>query len=295
LKIKDYKQFSIFNLHSSILMKPNRVSDLISEVISKSGIKRGMRRAEAVILWPHVVGPEVSKFSQAKSLQDGILYVEVPDSETSMHLMIQRQKFLDIYRSKFKVLEIQDIRFRVGRPKVVEDNRKTKAIPIHVDPRALAQLTKPLSDLPETIAQPTMQTARSLLAYRERKLAEGWQACTLCGAISENSLCEACTRYKEEPKVIKSAETLMQNPSHITPFLSDEERTVAIDLAKEKLKDKMAELLPFVLSDPRYKPELEQCSRIYVALQKGKALSNISDEDLDILDGKVARALGRWK
>ena len=277
------------------MAKPARVSDLISEVISKSGIKRGMRRAEAVILWPHVVGPEVSKFSQAKSLQDGILYVEVPDSETSMHLMIQRQKFLDIYRSKFKVPEIQDIRFRVGRPDIQEKRKPNKMTAIQVDPRALAQLTKPLSDLPERIAQPTMQTARAMLAYRERKLAEGWQACVLCGAISENSLCDACTRYKDEPKVIKASEAFMHDPGHATELLSDEERMVAIDMAKEKLKDSMAELLPFVLSEPRYKSELERCSRVYVALHKGKTLADITEDDLDILEGRIARALGRWK
>jgi hypothetical protein len=276
------------------MSKPNHVSDLISEVISKSGIKRGMRRAEAVILWPHVVGPEVSKFSQAKSLQDGILYVEVPDSETSMHLMIQRQKFLDIYRSKFKVVEIQDIRFRVGRPEVVP-NKPNKAIPIHVDPKALAQLTKPLSELPESIAKPTMQTARAMLAYRERKLAEGWQACTLCGAISEQNLCDACTRYQQDPKVLKASDEFTHDPHCDTPLLSQEERIVAIHIAKETLKDKMAELLPFVLADPTYKPELERCSRVYIALQKGKSLAEITDEDLDSLDGKVARALGRWR
>ncbi len=277
------------------MSKPARVSDLISEVISKSGIKRGMRRAETVILWPHVVGPEVSKFSQAKSLQDGILYVEVQDSETSMHLMIQRQKFLDIYHSKFKIKEIQDIRFRVGRPEVLEVHKTNKSTPIHVDPRALAQLTKPLTHLPESISKPTMQTARALLAYRERKLAKGWQACTLCGAISEKSLCDACTRYKEDPKVIKASENLMREPTHRAPFLSDEEHMVAIDLAKEKLKERMSELLPFVLSEPSYKPELERCSRVYVALLKGKSLAALLESDLDILDGRIARALGRWK
>ena len=277
------------------MAKPTRVSDLISEVISKGGFKRGMRRAESVLMWPLVVGPEVAKFTQAKNLQDGILYVEVSDSETSMHLMIQRQKFLDIYRTKFKIKDIQDIRFRVGKVEEKGKRKKEKETVIHVDPKALAQLTKSLSDLPEKLVQPTMQSARALLAYRERKLADGWQACTLCSAISEQTLCDACRRYMTEVKVIQASQILMLEPIQDTPFLSDEERIVAIYLAKEKLKDKIAELLPFVLSDARYKPELEQTSRCFVALQKGKALINVSDDDLDILDGRIARALGRWK
>ncbi len=275
--------------------KPARVSDILADVFSKSGIKRGMRRAEAVLLWRHVVGPDVAKFSTAKSLQDGILYVEVPDSETSMHLTLQRQKFLDVYKVKFKVQDIYDIRFRVGRIEDKGERKKTAATVIHVDPKALAQLTKSLAELPEHLAQPTMQAARSMLAYRERKLAEGWQACKLCGALSEQDTCEACERYKTEPKVIRANELMMEKPLESTPLLSNEERTVAIHLAQENLKETMAELLPFVLADARYKTELEKVSRAYLALRLSKPLVALTDDDLDLLDGRVARALGRWK
>lgn len=275
--------------------KPTRVSDILADVFSKSGIKRGMRRAEAVLLWRHVVGPDVAKFSTAKSLQDGILYVEVPDSETSMHLTLQRQKFLDVYKVKFKVQDIYDIRFRVGRVEGKEEKQKSKETVIHVDPKALAQLTKSLTELPEALAQPTMQAARSMLAYRERKLAEGWQACKLCGALSEKEFCDACERYKTEPIVVKASELMIEKPLEATPFLSNEERAVAIYLAQEKLKETMAELLPFVLADARYKAELERSSRAYLSLKLAKPLEALTDDDLDLLDGRVARALGRWR
>lgn len=276
-------------------IQATRVSDLLADVFSKSGIKRGMRRAEAVLMWRHVVGPDVAKFSEAKTLQDGILYVEVPDSETSMHLTLQRQKFLDVYKVKFKVQDIYDIRFRVGRLEDKNERKKAPETVIHVDPKALANLTKSLTELPEQLAQPTMQAARSMLAYRERRLAEGWQACKLCGALSERDICDACERYKKEPKVIRASELMMENPLEPTPLLSFEERVVAIHLAKENLKETMAELLPFVLADARYKVELEKASRAYLALTLNKNPNNLTDDDLDLLDGRVARALGRWK
>lgn len=276
-------------------IQATRVSDILADVFSKSGIKRGMKRAEAVLMWRHVVGPDVAKFSTAKTLQDGILYVEVPDSETSMHLTLQRQKFLDVYKVKFKVQDIYDIRFRVGRIESNTEKQKPKETVIHVDPKALAQLTRSLSNLPETLAQPTMQAARSMLAHRERKLAEGWQACKLCGALSEKDICDACERYKTETKVIRASESMMERPLEETPFLSSEERAVAIYLAQEKLKERIAEMLPFVLADPKYKIELEKTSRAYLSLRLGKPLEALTENDLDLLDGRVARALGRWK
>jgi Dna[CI] antecedent, DciA len=276
-------------------LQATRVSDILADVFSKSGIKRGMRRAEAVLLWRHVVGPDVAKFSTAKSLQDGILYVEVPDSETSMHLSLQRQKFLDVYKVKFKVQDIYDIRFRVGRMEDKAEKKKPKETVIHVDPKALAQLTRSLSELPENLAQPTMQAARAMLAHRERRLAEGWQACKLCSALSENDMCDACNRYMIETQVIRTSELLMVNPLEATPLLSFDERIVAVYLAKEKLKEKMGEMLPFVLADAKYKVELERASRAYLGLELSKAPEQLTDNDLDLLDGRIARALGRWR
>ena len=46
----------------------NHVSDVLAEVFKRGGMKRAVRRAEAVLLWRQVVGPEVAKFTEAKSL-----------------------------------------------------------------------------------------------------------------------------------------------------------------------------------------------------------------------------------
>ena len=57
---------------------------------------------------------DVARFSEAKALQDGTLYVEVPDSETAMHLSMQRQRFLDVYRGRFSVREVREIAIDVA-------------------------------------------------------------------------------------------------------------------------------------------------------------------------------------
>ena len=79
---------------------PN-VADLLAEAFKRGGLRRGVKRAEAVLLWPQVVGAALAKFTEAKSLQDGVLYVEVADSETAMHLSFQRAKFVNVYAAKF--------------------------------------------------------------------------------------------------------------------------------------------------------------------------------------------------
>jgi len=276
-------------------MSGNHVSDVLAEVFKRGGMKRAVRRAEAVLLWRQVVGPEVAKFTEAKSLQDGVLYVEVTDSETSMHLMLQRQRFLDVYRGKFQVKDVREIRFRVGRPKQDAPKKKVPP-PAKVDSAELAEFAKSLGDLPEQISGPTMGAAKAMLGYRERKKAEGWEPCDLCGALTDTvEMCITCRRYSEDGLVIKASQRLAVNPMDTTPLLSEDEHAVAVYLAKQYLMDKLRELLPHVLADPTYKSELESVARCYVAHELGKTVEDVKDEDLDLLENRVARALGRWR
>jgi hypothetical protein len=271
-------------------------ADLIAEVFRRGGMKRGVKRAESVLLWPQVAGPELTRFTQARSLQDGVLIVEVPDSETAMHLTLQRQRFLDVYRAKFGVKEIRDVRFRVGYRPVRPAPERVPDAP--VDPKELARLARVLGELelPDELARPTMRAARSMLAYRARRLAEGWRPCPICEALTaDGRACDACARYALEPRVERATETLCAQPDAPTPLLSEEERLVAIHRAKARLKERMAELLPQVLAEPDLRPQLERAAVCYVALERGCSPDDVSEDDLDGVDARVARALGRWR
>ena len=277
--------------------KPSNVADVLAEVFKRGGMRRGVKRAEAVLLWPQVVGPNVAKFTTARSVQDGTLFVEVPDSETAMHLSFQRQKFVNVYRAKFGVKDVKEVRFRVGRsatPAAPEE----KPAEAPVDPKALAVVARQLGelDLPDDLSRPTMQAARAMLAYRSRRLAEGWTPCAICDTlIGSGTLCTTCVRYAESRLIRRSSHQLAVDPTQATPLLSDDERQVAVYLARNYLQEKLQELLPQVLADPTYKPHLESAARCYLAHLLEKPLTDVSEEDFDRLDAKVARALGRWR
>lgn len=278
--------------------KPSRVSDLIGEVFARGGMKRGVKRAEAVLLWPHVAGRSVAKFAQAVSLRDGTLYVEVPDSETAMHLSLQRQRFLDVYRGKFAIKDVREIRFRVGRRAAAEPAPSAPEPEVPPDPRALALLARDLSalGLPRALEAPAMQVAKSMLAYRARRLRDGWRACPVCTALTPGgAVCETCARYAAQERVKRATFRLAVEPDAPTPLLSAEERQVAVFEARDYLKARLFELLPQVLADPVMHPYLAQAARCFLAHELGKPLVEVTDDDFDRLDSRVARALGRWR
>lgn len=265
---------------------------------------RPIRRAEAVLLWPRVVGPEVARFTRARSLKGGVLFVEVPDSETSMHLGMQRMRFLEAYRERFGVKEVKEIRFRVGFRS--EGEADTAAAPgaggegreETADPEDWPRLARAIGglELPEGVAAPTLAAARAWARFRSRKRAEGWQPCPHCGALSPgNEPCAACARYRASARVQRAAQRLAVDPLADTPTLADEERAVARALALERLDDDLLELLPQAVSDPRLRDQLEAVARCRLALELEVAPGALTDEDWQRLDTRVARALGRYR
>ena len=272
------------------------VSDVLAEVFKKGGLKRGVKRAEAVLLWPQVVGSKVARFTEAKTLQDGVLYVEVQDSETAMHLGFQRQKFVNVYVAKFGVKDVKDVRFRLGRRPLLEETPiQKKAAP--PDPKALAELSRAVAqaELSDQLTKTAMQTAKAMLSWRAAREAEGWRACDVCSGLTPTrGLCITCARYAEFPKVRTASRALAVSPGQATPLLSDDERAVAVFQAKAYLTEKVQELLPQVLADPVCKPHLEFAARCYLAHELSKTLNDVSDDDFSYLDPRIARALGRW-
>jgi predicted nucleic acid-binding Zn ribbon protein len=274
----------------------NHVSELLAEVFRRGGMKRAMRRAQAVLLWPQVAGGQLAKFTRARNMVDGVLFVDVPDSETAMHLTLQRQRFLDVFQGKFGAREVRDIRFQTGRPIVAEES-EPEPENVTVDPHALSRITRELGELelPEELSKPAMQAARSMLVYRARRKAQGWEECSVCGAPTpEPGMCSTCAHYASEPQVLRAAELLAVHPVDPLPWLSEDQRAVAVTLAHRKLELTLSELLPQVVADQDLRPQLETVARCYLALGLGKSPKDLADADLASLPPRVARVLGYW-
>ncbi|MEM7735859.1 MAG: DUF721 domain-containing protein [Deinococcota bacterium] len=285
-------------------------SKALAELFARAGMKRRLKRAEAVLLWPQVVG-SVARFSTAKRLQEGVLIVEVQDSETAMHLTHQRHRFIDAYHTRFGVSELKDIRFRVGRPSPAASVAAATPSPEDLpapDPKALAELAKNINtlDLPEALATSALQAAKAMLRLQAARRAQGQPSCPTCGTIIElraeskgtstgenpPKLCRTCTRYSTLISVQRASQMLAVNPDQHTPNLSEDERAVAVYMAMHHLEARIDELLPFVLAEPQHKVVLEAAVRCYLAHRLHKPLSRVTEDDFRLLEPQLQRLLG---
>jgi len=308
-------------------MAERHVSEFFAEVFRRAGMKRNMKRAEAVLLWPRVVGADVARFSTARALRDGILYVDVSDSETAMHLSMQRSRFLGEYRTTYGVTDVREIRFQVGRVKRAEpepgaDGPEQPDLE-RVDPQELARIARDLDalGLPEEVAQITLQAGRRFLALQAARRDAGWVPCPTCGALHDGSvrpltpreealdeagrreeavelareLCAACARYSQEGKVRSAAMRVKLDPTVATPDLSEDERAVARHLAARHLDADLRELMPVAALQPAVLPQLDRAARCRVALAEGTAPEAVSQEALQRFDPRITQLLRKYE
>ena len=302
------------------------VSDLLNELFRRKGMKRSLRRAEAVLLWPRIVGADVARFSTARALRDGVLIVDVSDSETAMHLSMQRRRFLAVYRDTYGVTDVKEVRFQVGRLKgdALQEDGARSAPPAargperHADPQELATLVRELDGLglDDELAAAALKAGRSLLALRAERLANGYSVCPTCGAVHEGELisltpreeelrtlrgdhpdlpdrelCISCRRATREPRVIAAAREMAHAPGSAPPGLGEDESAVAARLACSYLDAALKELVPRAIAQPHLRQHVVHAAARRAALAAGKALDRVVDDDLRLIDERVGRYL----
>lgn len=300
-------------------MHERHVSELIAEVFRRAGMKRGVRRAAAVLLWRKLVGPELASFSTAVALRDGVLYVNVSDSETAMHLSMERHRFLAAYRDRYGVTDVREIRFQVGRLGDDEERGEERAALPEPDPREVERLRRDLSalGLPDDVLDAALLTGRSLLALQAARRELGWVPCPTCGALHDGpvrpespretamraagqedhdvslqrALCQPCSRYAREGRVVAAAGKLRTSPMADVPGLAEEERAVAAYLARRSLDAAIASLLPAAIEDKRLALQLGGVARCRLALEHGRRPDTFTLDDVRELDPRVAAVL----
>ncbi len=274
-------------------MAERHVAALLREAFRRGGMVRSIRKAEAVVAWPRVVGPTLARFARARALRGGVLFVDVPDSETAMHLSLQRARILDAYARRLGRREVRDVRFVAGRPSPPEPVAAPPPLR-DPDPEAWSELNRRLGalDLPDALAGPALAAGRALLAHHARAAEAGWRPCPHCGAPSPgDGPCDPCARARTAPAVRRAAETLSVRPEADTPSLSEEERAVARDLAIEALDARIHEALPQVLADPGLRPQLAAAVRSRTALAEGVPGASVTVERVARAHPAAARVL----
>ena len=87
------------------------IKEALRSFVQKEGLDRGIREQKAISVWPEVVGENISANSRPKSINSGILIVEVSNTVWRQELQLQKNTIIKKINNVLTKKIIKDIRF----------------------------------------------------------------------------------------------------------------------------------------------------------------------------------------
>jgi hypothetical protein len=294
------------------------ITDVLTRVMNKSNLKRGMTRARPLVAWSEVVGVQMARTTRAVAVRDGVMIVETQDSTAANFFTMQRGLYLEMLREKLGDEAPKDLRFQMGvfEHKIV--GAKKARLP------TLSKLEKgrvnALLEVASTEMKPIVQkTAEALERARAERLRRGFLPCPVCSSLTEPEPngavmpCSHCKNTMANPLVQAARKALIRNPDlalgsgdKLFVGATGDAVACAVFLALEYFQGQFEVLLlQVVKSRGRGRPKkpledeappemlfyLEATAKAFLALKLAKPVSSIIVKDYSSLPERVRHVL----
>ena len=294
------------------------ISDVLTRVMNKTNLKRGMTRARPLVAWSEVVGVQMARTTRAVAVREGVMIVETQDSTAANFFTMQRGLYLEMLREKLGDEAPKDLRFQMGVFEHKAVGVKKARLP------ALSKLERArvsaLLEFAPTDMQPLVRkTAEALERARAERLRRGFVPCPVCGGLTQPEPngavlpCSHCKNTMANPLVQSACKSLIRNPDLALGSLeklfvgaTGDALACAVFLALEYFQGQLEMLLlqvvksrgrgrPKKLLEPEAPPEmlfyLEATAKAFLALKLAKPVAGITAKDYSGLPERVRHVL----
>lgn len=92
--------------------KPQSIGAVIETLIKDFGIEKKIKGHQAVALWGEIVGEKIARVTEARKVEDGVLFVRVHNSVWRNELTMRKLELIKMINDRMKRNTVSDIVFR---------------------------------------------------------------------------------------------------------------------------------------------------------------------------------------
>ncbi len=179
----------------------NSLAAVLEQTLKKLQLTDAALEARAMLLWGEMVGEQMARASEARTIRNGVLEITTRSSAWNQEFSFQKATLLRRYRERLGKEVVRDIRFAVGAVRGVPDLVATGTAP----PREELKRLKLSEEENEKIrkasecSDPELSQAIRRALTREAQLRQwhlehGARECPRCGSAYRQpfTLCPAC-------------------------------------------------------------------------------------------------------
>ncbi len=179
------------------------LSDTLNNLISRLGLLGRIHEEMFILLWPGVVGREISRNTRPLKVKDGVMTVRVRNSVWAAQLSFLKDDIIGKLAEKTGKSSLRDIRFIVGDILNDENDEVPGGLRferLQTRPANHTKVNPALIDvISESVGDPSVRSVflRAVSSHarlKEARLCRGWKPCAACGAIHPRGpyLCTPC-------------------------------------------------------------------------------------------------------
>jgi len=168
----------------------------IARVFQRQGLLKQFEEQEPLLIWHHVIGPNMSKMTNPLRVREEILYVQVQNNVVAQQLELLKDKVLEKLNDALSTTRIRDLRFRIGK---VDRNLQNESSDDELMDIEQSELQSILEEIEDEALKSALE-ARIQYNYllNKRREAEGYKLCTECNIYHEEKgdICYYCQAEK---------------------------------------------------------------------------------------------------
>ncbi len=166
----------------------------IRRLFERQGLGKEFEEQEALLLWPEVAGPQMSRLTQPLRVRDGVLYVEAANPVVAQQLSLMKEAYLSRLNELLGEKRLIEVRFRAGRAlRMPVQDQRAEGEQLSLMERE--QVKRLLDELEDPHLREGFERWILGLIRRERlRAAQGWTRCRLCGVHHDGpgEICYYC-------------------------------------------------------------------------------------------------------
>jgi len=177
----------------------NPLSRILDDTLKRLELTNAALEARAVLLWPDVVGPQLARASEVRTIQAGTLVVVTRSSAWTQELTFQKSAILRRFREKLGKEVVKDLRFSVGavrgvQPSSLQAPPREELRRIRLPAEEVAEISTAAQTEDPELAQAIRRALTREAQLRLWHLEHGAKPCPRCGAAHRSAadLCPAC-------------------------------------------------------------------------------------------------------
>ncbi len=272
------------------------MAEIIDEILAKTlnnlGLTTKIKEKRVLDLWSQIIGDKIAEHTQAKYINQGILFVAVDSPVWAHQLLFMKSNLTKKINKKLSEKLVEDIRFqcsKINKKKLIESREEE----VNYDKIELEEEEiKSLVDLSSSIhnvelREKFLAVVKKDLKIKKWKKENNWRVCASCQTLipPEEEQCIVC-QLKEKNNTLNKNEIsklLFQNPwldykevQQIHPLIVQEDFELIKNNLIIKMEKELDELISKALKKDITKEELKVFIQKYVMLETGVHPQNLN-------------------